>query len=71
MIEKNVGKYALYAVAIGLIVWSGMWLRTGFYLSQLPVIAIIGLAGLVALAIGKKIPTKRQESRDDARTGPE
>lgn len=31
MIEKNLGKYALYAVAIVLLVWSGMWLRTGFY----------------------------------------
>ncbi len=56
------GKYALYAVAIVLIVWSGIWLRTGFYLSELPVIAIIGIAGLVALVVAKRMPTRRPDA---------
>lgn len=64
MLEKNLVKYALYAAALVLLVWAGMWLRTGFYMSQLPIIALIGAAGLVALVVGKRIPTRRPEDSE-------
>lgn len=59
MIQKNLGKYSLYILAIGLFVWAGLWLRTGFYMSQLPFIAVIFAASVVAAFVAQKMPTKR------------